>query len=437
MLELPIEFSERMKLQLGAAYPDFLKSYEAPPQKAIRVNTLKISVENFTKNSPFALSPVPWEPSGFFVTGDALGKTVLHAAGAYYVQEPSAMSAVPELAVKPGERVLDLCSAPGGKGTQIGQYMGGNGILVMNEPYPARRDILMQNVERLGIKNATISCAEPDALAPLFENYFDKILVDAPCSGEGMFKKEPNAIPEWSPQNVKLCAERQSKILDAADRMLCGGGRLVYSTCTFATEEDEGQIENFLKSHPDYTLIKMKKLLPHEIRGEGHFVAVLEKNSGERAEDFPLILPSIPKKSDIKIYREWEAATLNIRLENIILKDNTLYYFNDGAQNFNSSGILQDSRGDKLRFSMAIPLGRIESNRFTPAHAISTRLTPAHANAIEVDERTAINYLRGLTFECPQNLKGWYLVTHLNLPLGWCKAVGGTAKNHLPKGLRI
>ena len=265
MLELPKEFAERMSLQLGAAFPDFLKSYNGKPQKAIRVNTLKISAENYTKISPFALSPVPWEPSGFFVEGESLGKTVLHAAGAYYVQEPSAMSAVPELDVKPGERVLDLCSAPGGKGTQIAQYMHGEGVLVLNEPVLSRRDILAQNVERLGIKNAVITCADPDFLATVFENYFDKILVDAPCSGEGMFKKESNAIPEWSPQNVAMCAERQAKILSAADKMLCGGGRIVYSTCTFSLEEDEGQIENFLRSHPNYKLIKMKKLLPHEI----------------------------------------------------------------------------------------------------------------------------------------------------------------------------
>lgn len=439
MLELPSEFICRMRGQLGKNFNAFMASYNTEPQKAIRVNTLKISVENFKKISPFALSPVMWEQSGFFVTGEGLGRTVLHAAGAYYVQEPSAMSAVPELEVKAGNRVLDLCSAPGGKGTQIAQYMNGEGILVLNEPVLSRRDILMQNVERLGIKNATVSCADPDFLAPLFENYFDKILVDAPCSGEGMFKKEPNAIPEWSPQNVKMCAERQAKILAAADKMLCGGGRLVYSTCTFSTEEDEGQIERFLKAHPNYNLIKMKKLLPHEVRGEGHFVAVLEKCSGERADDFPPLKPTIPKKGDIQVYREWESATLNTRIENIIFKDNMLYCFNDSAQNFMSSWILQDNsrRYESFRFSQAIPLGKIESNRFTPAHAISTRFTPSEANAIEVDEPTAINYLRGLTFDCAQNLKGWYLVTYKNLPLGWCKAVNGTAKNHLPKGLRI
>lgn len=433
MFDLPQGFVERMRAQLGAEFPSFMASYANPPQKAIRVNTLKISVENFKKITPFALSPVPWEESGFFALGESLGKTVLHAAGAYYVQEPSAMSAVPELEVKVGERVLDLCSAPGGKGTQIAQYMKGEGVLVLNEPVKSRRDILAQNVERLGIKNATLSCADPSFLATIFENYFDKILVDAPCSGEGMFKKEPNAIPEWSPQNVAMCAERQSKILSAADKMLCGGGRLVYSTCTFSPEEDEGQIENFLKTHSNYTLIKMKKLLPHEVQGEGHFVAVLEKAAGERVDDFPLLKPSIPKKADIKSFREWESATLKTRLENIIFKDNTLFYFNDGAQNFTANL----PQTEKWRISECIPLGKIEANHFVPAHAISTRLTPDEATAIEVDEPTAINYLRGLTFDCSETLKGWHLVTFNGLPLGWCKVVNGTAKNHLPKGLRI
>lgn len=434
MFELPNEFIERMRAQLGNSFPAFLASYEIEPQKAIRVNTLKISVENFKKISPFALSPTPWEPSGFFVTGDSLGKTVLHAAGAYYVQEPSAMSAVPELEVKAGERVLDLCSAPGGKGTQIAQYMNGEGVLVLNEPVSSRRDILMQNVERLGIKNATITCADPDFLATIFENYFDKILVDAPCSGEGMFKKEPNAIPEWSPQNVKMCAERQAKILAAADKMLCGGGKLVYSTCTFSPDEDEGQIENFLKLHPNYSLIKMKKLLPHEISGEGHFVAVLQKCEGDRAEDFPLLKPSIPKKSDIRVYREWESATLKTCLDNLVVYNNRLLYFNDGAQNFTAALPLNERW--RFRPSM-LRLGEFDVKRFTPDHEIATRFTPDIVQSIEVDEQTAISYLRGLTFECSQTLKGWHLVTYNNLPLGWCKAVNGVAKNHLPKGLRI
>lgn len=435
MIELPEAFKERMKAMLGGDYSEFLKSYNLPPCRAIRVNTLKISVGDFKPISPFALSEVSWEPDGFYVGGESLGKTVLHAAGAYYVQEPSAMSAVPELDIKRGERVLDLCAAPGGKGTQIAQYMRGEGVLVLNEPVLPRRDILAQNAERLGVKNAVITCAEPSLLADVFPNYFDKILVDAPCSGEGMFKKEPNAISEWSPQNVHMCALRQEGILAAADKMLCGGGRLVYSTCTFSPEEDEGQIENFLAAHKDYKLLKMQKLLPHEVRGEGHFFAVLLKAEGERAEDFPALCPRISPKTE-KIYREWERQTLKISINNLIEEGDRLYFFNGGTPDFSKFVPEKERR----RFRSLIPLGTITSDRaptFTPSHALAARLSSGEANCIETDEKTALDYLRGRTFPCPTALKGWFLATYKNLPLGWCKAVNGTAKNHLPKGLRI
>lgn len=434
MIDLPREFAERMKVQLGENYSYFLKSYELPPQKAIRVNTLKISVDNFIKISPFALTPIPWEPSGFYVEGEGIGKTVLHAAGGYYVQEPSAMSVVPELEVKPGERVLDLCSAPGGKGTQIAQYMSGDGVLVLNEPDRRRCDILAQNVERMGVKNATVTCAPPELLSSVFENYFDKILVDAPCSGEGMFKKEPNAIPEWSLQNVKMCAQRQEHILAEADKMLCGGGRLVYSTCTFAPEEDEEQINCFLSSHHDYKLIKMKKLYPHEVRGEGHFFAVLQKGEGGRAENFPPIKPHLPPKAE-QIYREWERATLHCHLENLILSGDLLFTFQNSGD-FTS----HLSEKDKRLFRQTVCIGKLDLKKsvpFTPMHGLAAILSKDDANSIEVNEKTALNYLRGLTFDCPENLKGWKLVTYNNLPLGWCKTVNGIAKNHLPKGLRI
>lgn len=436
MLNLPAEFLERMKHQLGTCYTAFLESYKLPPKRAIRVNTLKISVENFKKVTPFALSPVKWEPSGFFVAGEGLGKTVLHAAGAYYVQEPSAMSVVPELGVSEGERVLDLCSAPGGKGTQIAQYMNGKGTLVLNEPVPSRRDILAQNIERLGVKNTVITCAEPTFLAGIFANYFDKILVDAPCSGEGMFRKEPNAVTEWSPQNVSMCAARQAEILAAADKMLCGGGRLVYSTCTFSPEEDEEQVSNFLKRHAEYKLLNMQKLLPHETDGEGHFYAVLKKDDGERAHCFPKLVSSIPKRADLRAYREWESATLHASENNLILDGDMLFAFEDGAEDIASAF----PQSEKWRVRQSVFLGKPDLKKFTPflpSHALATRLTPAEANSVEVDERTAVSYLRGLTFDCPEKLKGWYLVTYSGLPLGWCKAVNGTAKNHLPKGLRI
>ncbi|MDE7300973.1 MAG: RsmB/NOP family class I SAM-dependent RNA methyltransferase, partial [Clostridia bacterium] len=198
MISLPQKFIERMTNILGDSFGDFLSSYDRAPYKAVRVNTLKLSVEEFSRISPFALKPVPWEKNGFYVDTEKAGKTIMHAAGLYYVQEPSAMSAAPELNVKRGERVLDLCSAPGGKGTQLAQAMCGEGIIVMNEINYARAQILSRNVERLSITNAAVICADPQKIAEHFTGYFDKVLVDAPCSGEGMFLKEPESLAEGS-----------------------------------------------------------------------------------------------------------------------------------------------------------------------------------------------------------------------------------------------
>lgn len=433
MVELPKEFAERMKSSLGDEFGAFCESYKTAPQRAIRVNTLKIGVGRFKEISPFGLTPVEWEPSGFYVEGEGLGRTVLHAAGAYYVQEPSAMSVVPAMELKEGERTLDLCSAPGGKGSQIASYLKGSGVLVLNEPVPARRDILARNIERLGIKNVAITCALPENLENIFGGYFDKILVDAPCSGEGMFKKEENAIPEWSLENVKMCAERQKRILQSADKMLCGGGRIVYSTCTFSPEEDELQVEDFLASHGDYRLIAQKKLYPHQIRGEGHFYAVLQKGGNARAGELSVFSCRPPKAESIKPYREWEAQTLSTVFRNLRLNGNLLFAFGEEERDISS---LFPERGIR-NVRQGTLLGKIENGLFTPAHPLAARLSAGEARCIGLDEETALAYLRGLTFACNANLKGWYLATYLDLPLGWCKAVNGTAKNHYPKGLRI
>lgn len=437
-MNLPEEFLKRMKAQLGENFPAFLNSYEREPERAVRVNTLKISVDEFKKISPVPLGEsVPWEARGIYIPAESnvsgLGKTVAHAAGLYYVQEPSAMCAVPELEITAGERVLDLCSAPGGKGTQIAQYMNGSGTLVLNEIDFKRSLILKSNVERLGVKNAVVLCKSPEELSGIFYDYFDKILVDAPCSGEGMFKKEPNAIPEWSLKNVELCAARQKNILDCADKMLAGGGRIVYSTCTFAPEEDEGQIESFLKEHAGYKLIKMKKLLPHEVRGEGHFCAVLQKPEGVRRE-IKKRSPVVREKT-LKLYREWEEQTLNFKAENIVCEDenyinggNVYAFFNDLPEI--PYGFYWDSG---LFYGGRTPDGK----RFEPSHRLAMSLKKDEVKRFDVDEATALKYLRGLTFDCPATEKGWRVVTYLGYPLGWCKAVNGVAKNHLPKGLRI
>ncbi len=420
-MKLPADFIERMQRELGNSFAEFLKSYERPPERGIRVNTLKISVEDFKKISPFLLEPVEWVKNGFYVSCNGLGKTVYHAQGLYYVQEPSAMCVAPKLEVEFGERVLDLCSAPGGKGTQLAQEMCGTGIIFMNEVNFLRAKILSSNVERLGIKNAVVTCAQPEKLALEFAEYFDKILVDAPCSGEGMFKKEESAIPEWSLENVQSCAERQGRILDNAYEMLCGGGRIVYSTCTFAPEEDERQIENFIAKHK-CILLEMKKLYPHEVRGEGHFYAVIEKTGGSR-RDLKTVVASKDKR--LNLYREWEKQNLKISFPNACFVGDTLYSLPNEMPVTN----IQTLRA-------GIRLAEVTS-RVEPSHSLAMCLKAKEADSIEVDEQTALNFLRGMTFGCDEKLKGYKLVTFKNYPLGWCKCTGGIAKNHLPKGVRI
>lgn len=426
MIELPIEFINRVKCDLKGEAQEFLNSYDRQPYKAIRVNTLKIAVEDFKKISPFALSPVEWEPNGFYVNEEKAGKTVLHQAGLYYVQEPSAMSAAPLLNVKCGERVLDLCSAPGGKGTQLAQALKGQGLIVLNEIDYSRAKILARNVERLGIKNAIVTCATPEKIAKAFGGYFDKVLVDAPCSGEGMFLKEPNAVAEWSESNVGLCAERQQRILECAQKALKQGGKLVYSTCTFAPVEDELQVENFLNSHPDFTLLEQHKLLPHKVKGEGHFVALMQKNGGEEECKVKLLRPQVPEKR-VATYREFEKKFLKICFNNLHIVGDELYSLPDEFPQVNGLQILR----------AGVPLGEFKGDRFEPAHSLAMCLNANEANVIEVDEQTAINYLKGLTFDCDDSESGWCLVTQQSFPLGWCKAVNGIAKNHLPKGIRI
>ena len=286
MVSLPNAFVERMKKQLPKEeWEAFFGVYENPPVKGLRVNLLKCDVEAFKRISPYELSPVAWEECAFSVKEERVGGHPYHFAGVYYSQEPSATCVAPLLDVQGGERVLDLCSAPGGKGTQLAAKMGGKGLIVLNEPVYARAKVLSQNVERMGIKNALVTCATPQELKKVFKGYFDKILIDAPCSGGGMFRKNAEeALAEWSEENVALCARRQEEILDAGTEMLKKGGRLAYSTCTFSPEEDEGQVENYLKTHTGMRLIKKEKLYPHKIVGEGHFAALFERtDDGEES----------------------------------------------------------------------------------------------------------------------------------------------------------
>lgn len=413
-----------MREMLGAEADDFFAVYDTPSVcRAIRINTLKISAEDFKKISPFALEPVPWEENGFYVTDEKPGRHIFHAAGLYYVQEPSAMCAAPLLGACEGERVLDLCSAPGGKGTRLAQATNGKGTVVLNEINYSRARVLSQNVERLGIKNAVVTCASPSELSGIFAGYFDKILVDAPCSGEGMFRKEEAALRDWSEESVRACAVRQQAILSSALKMLKRGGRLVYSTCTFNTSENEEQIERAVSAGSQ--LISQEKLLPHKIKGEGHFVALVEKTAEEDCS-VKLFKPNFTNKARLKAYRDFERETLKISFDRLHAVGDVLYSIPPDMPEIPVS-ILR----------AGVCLGEFKGDRFIPSHSLATCLKYGEVKTVEAEERQVLDYLAGRTFTCAENLSGWYAVTYKGFPLGWCKAVGGTAKNHLPKGLRI
>ncbi len=257
---LPSKFTNRMKFMLGQECDAFLVSFECVRSKALRINPCKLQGgrEDAYSKLPFETKKILWEENGFvYKDEDEPGKHPLHMAGLYYIQEPSAMSPVAYLDPKPGQRVLDLCAAPGGKSTQIAGRMQGRGILVSNEINAGRAKILSENIERMGIGNAMVLNETPQNLSARFEGWFDRILIDAPCSGEGMFRKNEDAVTNWSPKNVRLCADRQDEILDNAASMLAPSGRLVYSTCTFAPDEDEGTIYRFLLRHPEFRVVEV------------------------------------------------------------------------------------------------------------------------------------------------------------------------------------
>ena len=423
-MNLPEKFLHRMKERLGTDYPAFLSSYENPPCKGLRVNTLKISKEEFLKISPFPLAGIPWEENGFYIQEEKAGGYVEHFAGLYYLQEPSAMSVGNVTKSLKKERVLDLCAAPGGKTTLVAAQMQGEGVLIANEIDKARAKILSQNVERMGVKNCAVISAAPDRLSRQFPEYFDLILVDAPCSGEGMFKKEVNAVPEWSEENVKRCAERQSGILDEAAKMLSGGGAIVYSTCTFAEEEDEWQVRAFLERHPAFKLEEEEKYYPHKVKGEGHYCALLKKTEGGAwgSKPYPVMRNAQANKAFSAFAEDFLQTPL--KGEITTLPDGRMYLLPMGMPLI-----------DAYVLRLGVELGEWDGKLFKPAHALAMALGTYAKRKVKLPREEAEKYLRGETVEAEIE-NGWCAVCFEEYPLGLAKAVNGTLKNHLPKGLR-
>ena len=505
-LNLPEQFKTRMKEYLGVSYEAFIASYETSEVKGIRLSSF------FRGDGPFEMGSlpldsagdtdtlgdvgsrfldalgagdglianwqkVPWCDNGYFLNNDDFneirpGKHPLHEAGAYYIQEPSAMAPVAYMDIRPGDRVLDLCASPGGKSTQIAALLRGEGILVSNEIMPDRAKILSENIERMGVRNALVISEDPRNISDRFYGFFDKILVDAPCSGEGMFRRSETAINEWSLDNVANCAKRQEWILDEAAKMLREGGTLCYSTCTFSKEENELQIVNFLERHEEFSLGEMTqfdgmrqgfaageyesvgvRIFPHEANCEGHYLCKLVKKrrmsgqeSGCHEDDavnkvMPLggFEPELSKKdaADLKeMYKFFDETFSEESDFKEYIKERKITRFKDRVYLLPKECPKLD--GLKV-LRPGLHLGTILKNRFEPGHALAKCLScydVKRACILEPDGDEAKKYIAGETFNFDGDLPGWYVVFAGIYPLGWGKLTNSIMKNHYPKGLR-
>lgn len=464
---LPGDFVDRMAALLGKEeLSAFLESYNRVPKKGLRANTLKAGREEMTGLIPFKTQPIPWCDTGVYIDAEERpGKQLAYNAGLYYVQEPSAMIPASALAPKPGERVLDMCAAPGGKTTQLACALQNQGLLVANEVVKTRAKVLASNVERMGITNAAITNVRPDQLVDIFgPQSFDKILVDAPCSGEGMFRKDPAVRSAWSLDNVAQCARRQKKMLETVDLLLKPGGELVYSTCTFAPEEDEQIVEYLVESGkyevlpiglpglPDHgrpawtvhgcgAVSQAVRVMPHRVEGEGHFIAKLKKTAdtapvaspqGKRSKKKKRSSWRRASKKDLKDFTAFsEAVGLHLNRSDFVIAGDTLTALPEGLY------LDQLDRGKWVRPGLAI--GTFKKGRFEPSHTLAMALTRDQIASVYdfKDDDEAYAYLKGEPIANTGTFKGWTLMCWHGYPLGWGKASGGAIKNHFPKGLRI
>ena len=446
---LPERFKSRMAEMLGEEYQRFEDALAEPNVRGIRINTTKISVGDFLDKTSLALSPIGYANDGFIPeSADGIGKSAEHHAGMFYVQDPGAMATVKALDIKRGWRVLDACAAPGGKASQLASAIGDEGFLLANEYVPKRAKIIVSNFERLGIRNAMVTSLDTAKLTKMYDSYFDLVLCDAPCSGEGMFRKYDEAITEWSEENVRLCAERQGEILDNLAGLVRGGGYLLYSTCTYSCEENEGTVKDFLDKHPNFSLCEVKEELkcatadglfgltearrfyPHLTKGEGQFIALLKKdeNSGN--------LPTILYKESVKS----------------LLKEEIV-----AAEKFISDNLTERPKGKIIKWGeqlvllphgMSLPpysvfmpgvsLGEVKKGNFFPHHQFFSAYGSLFKRKEDLkrDDIRVQKYLRGEEIEATSVENGWCCVTYEGVALGGGKASGGRIKNHYPKGLR-
>lgn len=441
MVLLPQEFKNRMKDMLREEYGAFLAEYEKPHFRGIRLNPLKCGESVLRRALPFPVEPAPFSPLSFYLPGgtEKIGLLPMHHAGAFYSQEPSASGAVTVLAPRPGDTVLDLCAAPGGKSTQIASLLGGRGLLWSNEVVRGRASVLLSNLERCGAANAVVSSCHPEVLCGALAGFFDKVLVDAPCSGEGMFRRDEKAVTEWSPAHVQACAVRQLAILESAAQALKENGILVYSTCTFSPGENEGVVRGFLTRHPDFELLdsgvsfgrpaalpQARRIYPMD-GGEGHFIARLRRNSQNRAFPAPYAVPK-PAKPDLaqelcgRLYRRPVSRPVQQLGGSLLLLPENL-------PELRNLGVIR----------AGILLGEMKTNRVEPAHAAFMAAKPDELNSVvsfSHDSPEIAAFLRGEEIAVPVSLKGYTGVAVDGVMTGFGKCSGGRLKNHYPKGLR-
>ncbi len=449
MKKLPIRYETRMKTLLGQDFDAYLTELQNPPVKAFRVNTDKISTEEFEKINIFSKEKIPYVNNGYYLDYDKIGNHPYHHAGLIYVQEPAAMAPAECIDIKPDWCVLDMCAAPGGKSTQLKMKLGENGVLISNEIILSRCKILTGNIERLGLSNTVVTCMDTEKLAKTFPNTFDLVMVDAPCSGEGMFRKEEIAISEWSEANVTMCAKRQAQILENAVKTVKSGGFIIYATCTFSLEENEMTIDTFLQNHPEFEIIPVnervkkvtsdgiefegckcenisfaRRFYPHKAKGEGQFMAVLH-HKGEKIENN---LYTLANKKPDKIVADFLSSTLT-------------EYNPDYLSQYNGNPIYYNNKlpiKNGTAFCCGITIGEIRKNYILPHHQFFMALGDKFKRKINLPlgSDNLYKYLHGEEFDTDTQ-NGWAVVTVDGFPLGGAKVVNGRAKNHYPKGLRV
>lgn len=444
-MQLPESYQKKMQTLFQEDYQDYLESFNHSPYLGIRINTSKISVEDFIKLSPFQLDAIPWCKNGFYVNKDAqVSKHPYYYAGLYYIQEPSAMFPASSLPIEKGDFVLDTCAAPGGKSTELAAKLDGTGFLLCNDISHSRCLALLKNIERFGFKNTYISSEDLVQLSQKLPHFFDKILIDAPCSGEGMFRKDPSLIKSWMERDSSYYVPIQKEILKAASSLLKPGGKILYSTCTFSSEENEEVIQSLLDEDSSFSLDQLpsisgfqegiqlkecRRLYPHKIKGEGHFAALIQKAGQSKSN-------KINKKVSMTSNKEFQAFLKEIdypwEYGSFIEKKGFIYF---------ETNLSNDLKKIRLVRS-GLLMGEIKKNRFEPSQALASFLKPnqfKQSISLSRDDQRILKYLKGETIDVSNlnsKMKGWVLVCVDGYSLGFGKISQGIIKNKYKKGWR-